>query len=127
MVTTMRLKLLDKRFSVCRLDDNGQLPLWAIKGDVFAITKIEGELSVICEEEYAPKDILSEDGYRIIKIDEKLEFSMIGVLAELCEVMKNAEISILAVSTYDTDYILIKEVNVNRATEFLQRAGYEFI
>lgn len=123
----MKLKLLDNKFAVCRMDDTAVLPLWAVAGNPFVVSRIEGELSVICGEEYVPDGILCRKNYRIIKIDEKLEFSMIGVMAKISDVLAGAEISILAVSTYDTDYILISDDKVHKAVKFLNKAGYEFV
>lgn len=123
----MKLKLLENTYSICRMDDNDMLPTWAMASKALIIAKIEGELSVICESRYVPQGIVSEDDYRIIKIDEKLEFSLIGIMADLTGVLKKAEISLLAESTFDTDYIMIKADKIQKATEFLQDAGYEFV
>ena len=123
----MKLKLLENKYSICRMNDTGMLPLWALSGNVLMFAKIEGEMSVICEEKYVPDGTVNESGYRIIKIDEKLEFSLIGILADLAAVLKEAEISLLAESTFDTDYILIKDDKVAKAVKFLRRAGYEFV
>lgn len=123
----MKLKILDGSFAVCRTDDNGTLPLWAVRGEVFCVSKVEGELSVVCLEEYVPESILCEKDYCMIKIDEKLDFSLIGVLEGICAVMKIADISIMAISTYDTDYIMVKNGNRDKAVEYLKKHGYEFV
>lgn len=123
----MKLKILDGSFAVCRTDDRDILPLWAVRGETFCVTKAEGELSVVCAEEYVPDGILCEKDYCMFKIDEKLDFSLIGVLGKICDIMKNAGISIMAISTYDTDYVMVKNRNRDKAVESLKNSGYEFV
>ncbi|MCX7714715.1 MAG: ACT domain-containing protein [Clostridia bacterium] len=123
----MNLKLLENKYCVCRAEKDDALPLWAISEDIFIIAKIEGELSVVCRKECVPEGITCEPDFRIIQIADSLDFSAIGIIADISAVLKKAQISIFLVSTYSTNYIMVKEEKIHRAVKYLRYAGYEFV
>lgn len=120
----MRLKFLPQSFSVC------QLPMEAAPvGRKWSFTgKTEDEYSLVCPTEQVPADTLRrEDGWRCFLVDEgPLDFSMIGVLARISRVLAEAQVGIFVISTYNTDYIFLKEMQMAAAQEALIRAGYTF-
>ena len=120
----MRLKFLPQSFSVC------QLPMEAAPvGRKWSFTgKTEDEYSLVCPTEQVPADALRrEDGWRGFCVDEgPLDFSMIGVLARISRVLAEAQVGIFVISTYNTDYIFLKETQMAAAQEALIRAGYTF-
>lgn len=123
----LTMKLLKEKYGVCRLDKTDSIPNWAKDSDFFSITKTLDELSIVCSQQNIPNDIKCEKDWRILKIEGPLDFSLIGILASISTILAQKEISIFAVSTYDTDYILVKDNDVDNAIEALVNEGYEII
>jgi hypothetical protein len=123
----LTMKLLNQKYSVCRLDKNNSIPNWAIEGDFFSITKTEDELSIVCLQENIPDGIKCEKDWRILKVEGPLDFSLVGILASISNLMAQSQISIFALSTYDTDYILVKENNIEAAICTLTSNNYDVI
>lgn len=105
---THTLSVLPGRFAVCRLGPQAVLPLWACQGDVFSITRTPDELSVVCPEQDVPGDVVCEKGWACLQVEGPLDFSMTGVLASLAQPLAEAGIALFVISTYDTDYLLVK-------------------
>jgi hypothetical protein len=119
------LTLLPSRLAVCRLDPQAPFPAW-VRGELVALTRTADELSVVCDADVVPPGVLAESGWRAFKVLGPLDFALVGVLAQLSAVLAQAGVSIFAISTYDTDYILVKEANLDDALAALRRAGYSF-
>lgn len=120
----LTLHLLPESFGVCRLDPGNPFPDWACKGDLFSITRTVDEWSVACLESLIPSNLQAEKSWRILKVVGPLDFSLTGIIAAISAVLAARQISIFAISTYDTDYILVKEKNIEHAVESLRQAGY---
>ncbi|WP_066892270.1 ACT domain-containing protein [Clostridium nigeriense] len=123
----LTLKLLKDKYSVCRLNKNDEIPKWIFQEEFFSITKTDEELSVVCLQDKIKENIKCEKDWRILKIEGPLDFSLIGILSRISTLMANNGISIFAISTYDTDYILIKEESINKAIEVLENNNYNII
>lgn len=121
----IKMKALKKTYAVCRLEKEEQIPSWALKGEYLSITKTEDELSIVCAEECVPENIRCEKSWRILKVLGPLDFSLIGILSDISTTLANNNISIFAISTYDTDYILIKDTDFENGRRSLAEAGYE--
>ena len=126
-MSTIPLVLLRPRLAVCRLPSDAPLPEWAWLGEFISFTLTIDELSVVCEERFVPPEIKTERGWRALKFKGPLDFSLIGVLAPVITALAEANIGIFTVSTYDTDYILFKEVSIDRTLAVLNNAGYSII
>ena len=120
----LTLDLLDGRFAVCRLAPSAQVPGWALGGAFSSATRTEAELSLVCPEAGVPPDVLSERGWRCLRVRGPLGFGMTGVLAGLASPLASSGVSIFVVSTYDTDYLLVQERDLDRARDALSRAGH---
>jgi len=118
------ISVLSDRFGICRLAPNMPLPAWAIAGPFYSITRTTEELSVVCPELAIPDEIVSEKGWRCLKIHGPLDFSLIGILSSLTIPLTKAGISIFAISTYDTDYLLVQETELEKAKAALREAGH---
>jgi hypothetical protein len=118
------LSALEGRFAICRLSPRSSLPDWALNDTLFSITRTPEELSVVCPEELVPASEWSETGWRCLKVQGPLDFSMIGVMASLATPLADAGISLLAISTFDTDYLLVRERDFERAILALGEAGH---
>lgn len=123
----LTLKLLDNTYGVCRLDAITPLPSWGSLDPFYTVTRTEDELSIVCLESSIPEDIQCEKPWRILKVVGPLDFSLVGILSKLSGLMADAKISIFAISTYDTDYILIKASDIERATQVFLTHGYNVI
>lgn len=125
---TFRLSVLSDTFAVCRLNGEETIPHWAYGGEFFSITRTADELSIVCAQANVPadihEDVKCEKGWRSLRIEGTLDFALIGVLASLTTILAQAEVSVFAVSTFDTDYLLIKEDKLERAIEALTAQGH---
>ena len=110
--------------AICRLPAGSAFPEWASGGGFWAVVRTDDELSVVCRDEAVPQEVTAERKWRALKVQGTLDFSLVGVLAEFSTVLANAGISIFVISTYDTDYILIKEDKLADAFSALQKAGH---
>jgi hypothetical protein len=120
----LTLSVLPHSFAVCRLAPHTPLPDWAIAADFFSITRTTDELSIVCRASQAPQHIQSERGWRCLKVHGPLDFSMTGAMASLAAPLAGAAISIFVFATYDTDYLMVKEQNLERAIHILSAAGH---
>ena len=121
----LTLSVLNETLAVCRLKNDEKIPLWVISDNAFfSITKTNDELSIVCLEDSVPKETVAEKGFRCFKIEGPLDFSLIGVLAPIANLLAENKISIFVVSTYDTDYILVRQENLNEAIVTLRKVGY---
>lgn len=116
--------LLSWQAAVCRLPVEADIPAWACKGAFFSLTRTQEEISVVCQEELVPEGTQCEKNWRILKIQGVLDFSLVGILASISTLLAKAGISIFAISTYDTDYVLVQEKQVRQAVAALRAAGH---
>ena len=123
----LTMKLLKEKYGVCRLDKNELIPEWAQNSDFFSITKTCDELSIVCFQDDIPNNINCEKDWRILKIEGPLDFSLIGILASISTILAQKGISIFAISTYDTDYILVKNKDLDITIQSLINERYEVI
>ena len=119
----MELKRIDHNFSVCKVED---FSLVDLEDEFCFIGKSDEERSVVCTSERVPGNVTyRDDGWKAFRIQGVLDFSLIGILSKLSTVLAEHEIGIFAVSTYNTDYILTKEENYQKALDILSEAGYQ--
>ena len=111
-------------YAICRLGPDARLPAWAGEARFLSITRTESELSIVCEEKAVPEEVHAERSRRLMKVEGTLAFSLTGVLASIAGPLATAGISIFAMSTYDTDYLLVSNQNLQEAGEVLEAAGH---
>ena len=120
------LVLLKDRLAVARLPATAAAPSWADSpGTLSAVVRTPDELSILLDEAHVPTDVRAERGYRALKVRGPLTFDLIGILAAMAQPLADDGISIFAQSTFDTDYLLVKESDLARALEVLSSAGHE--
>src|SRR6266851_4632274 len=120
----LELTLLPDRFAVSRLAADAPIPGWATQGAFFSITRTRDELSVVCELSRVPAGVQSQPGWRVFKVHGPFVLSEIGVLSALAAPLAAAEISLFAVSTFDTDYLLVASETLLAAIHALGQAGH---
>ncbi len=118
------LELLPISAAVVRLAPSQALPNWA-GGEFVSITRTAEELSVVCVEDRVPDDAAAERGWRCLRVAGPLDFEQVGVIASIAEPLREAGIPIFVVSTYDTDYLLIKASRLEKSIAALRDAGHE--
>jgi len=122
--TDLPLVILPDRLAVCRLAADALFPDWARPGYLLALVRTPDELSVVCEERLVPPEVKAERGWRAFQVQGPLDFSLVGVLAALLTPLGMAGVSVFALSTFETDYILVKENSLERAIQALVQAGF---
>jgi uncharacterized protein len=115
--------VLEGRFAVCRLPADAPWPNLRA-APLASLTRTADEVSVVCRSEEAPPEARVEDGWRALKLEGPIPFAEVGVLSTLAGVLAGAGLSLFAVSTFDTDYILVKERDLAAAALALRRAGF---
>lgn len=118
----MELKRIDCKLTVCKVTEVSSINL---ESDFYFIGKTDEEVSLVCKTEDTPINTVErDDGWRGFRIQGVLDFSLIGILSKLSGILAEHKIGIFAVSTYNTDYILVKEENFERALNVLAAEGY---
>lgn len=120
----LELELMPWRLAVCRLPAGAPEPEWGRRGDFHCLTRTPGELSLVCPQDDVPDGVRHQGGWRALRVRGVLEFSLTGVLASLAQPLAEAGISLFAVSTYDTDYLLVQETSLPAALEALESWGH---
>jgi hypothetical protein len=112
------------RFAVCKLPPDSAVPAWGMAGDVFSVTRTVEELSVVCRQEMVPSGTQAEIGWRCQRVAGAMPFTLVGVLASLTGPVAAAGVGIFVVSTFDTDYLFVKEAEFQAAVAALRGAGH---
>jgi hypothetical protein len=121
---SLSLQILPNPYAVSQLPPGSPIPVWAGSPDFYAITGTTEELSVVCPESQVPEKVRSDRQWRVLKVLGPLDFSLVGILAGISRVLAGAGVSIYAISTFDTDYILLKQDQLEVGLEALRQAGY---
>lgn len=121
----MEIKLINGLFTVCKIHDQADIQL---DSDFVFIGKTDDELSLVCRAENCPASAdTAEPGWRLLKITGILDFSLVGILAKITRILADHGVSVFAVSTYNTDYILVKEAQLPAALSALRDGGYSVL
>ena len=116
------LEILPGAYVICRLNPEEPIPKW-LRGELVSVTRTPDELSVVCPAEGVPYDVQRESGWRCLRVIGKLDFSLVGVIAGITTVLADAGLSVLTLSTFNTDYFLVREKDLSRAAHALEEAG----
>ena len=120
------LEVLNDRLAICRSDKDEPVPKWAKSppGEFFSVTRTKDELSIIIANARAPREAKCERDWRLLMVKGPLDFNLVGIIAGLSGTLADGGVSIFALSTYDTDYIMVKHADLDRALAALRQAGY---
>ena len=125
MQTSKRtLEVLPERFGICRFGPNVSIPDWALTSHFYSITQTQEEVSIVCHEGVIPQEILYEKGWRGLKVQGPIDFSETGILSALAQPLARENVSIFALSTYDTDYLFVREKDLSKTIETLSQEGF---
>jgi len=119
----LTLTVLDGAMSVARLAPDEPVPAWVADGSWCSVTSTADELSIVCESRFVPSGVRSNDGWRLLRVEGPLDFGLTGVLHRITAPLAAAKISLFTISTFDTDYVLVKEADLERAVAHLLESG----
>ena len=121
----LSLAILHDLYAVCRLRADESVPSWTLSGSFYSLTRTRDELSIVCPQELVPEGVEAVRGWKSLKVEGKLDFASVGILSSLTSCLAHVGISIFAVSTYDTDYLFVKEKDLDRGVVALRKAGHD--
>ena len=120
----LQLSLLDKIYGICVFENDAPIPDWAAMTSFCSITRTQEELTIVCPQNIIPSDCEYDADWRCFRIDGSFDLNQIGVISSLAAPLAEAGISIFVVSSYDTDYILVKDQKVEQAVTVLSDNGH---
>ncbi len=123
----LKFRQLPGSYAIVRLAPDAPVPDWATKGDFTSITRTVDELSIVCPAENLPPDVRSSHRWTCLKLKGPFRFSLTGVLLSFIEPLSYSAIPIFAISTYDTDYVLVQEQDTDRTLDVLHHAGHKLL
>jgi hypothetical protein len=116
--------ILREIFVICRLDKDAPIPDWAFQGGLFSVTRTKDELSIVCPLINVPKGIICNQGWSCLKIKGPLDLSSTGIISSITATLERENISLFSISTYDTDYVMVKEKDLEKAIFALTEGGH---
>ena len=120
----MQLYALDDLYAVVRLEPDADIPSWARTGHFWSVTRSDSELSVVCPQEQVPPDASAERGWCAFEVAGPLDFSLTGIVASLVTPLADEDIPLFVISTFETDYLLVREHDLHRSVAALTSAGH---
>jgi hypothetical protein len=123
----LKFRWLGVSFAVWHLPPDAPLPQWALTGPLTSVTRTAEELSIVCLADNLPRDINSEHHWICFKLEGPFSFSEVGILASFIDPLAENGVPVFAISTYDTDYVLVSEEYAGVALGALQDAGHELL
>jgi uncharacterized protein len=120
----LTLSILPDPLAICRLSPAEDVPEWAMVGEFVSIAHTADELSIVCAEENVLSEVKADRDWRALKVEGPLDLALTGVLASLANPLAEAKLNLFAISTFDTDYLLVKGYNLIRACDVLRQAGH---
>lgn len=121
----MKITLLTEIFAICRLNPDEPIPEWAWRNSFSSITKTNDELSIICGQNSIPEEVAKNINWRCLKIAGPLDFSAVGILNSITQPLAKEGISILAISTYETDYFFVRAEQLPETLKILRQEGHK--
>ena len=120
------LSVLFETFTIHKLSPDASITEEILKSNNYSVIKTENELSVVCSELIEVQSLQSSKGWKCIKVNGPLDFNLTGIIAGISDILAQANISIFVISTFDTDYILVRSQDLPSAKTKLRQAGYKF-
>ena len=121
---SLSLSVLSGEYAVCRLDPHAAPPAWAFAGELWSVTRTPDELSVVCAAGQVPEGVQAARGWAALKLRGPFDFGLTGILASVLNPLRDAGVGIFALSTYDTDYVLVAQEQLDKAVAALRDAGH---
>jgi hypothetical protein len=124
----LNFTVLEKTYSIYKFKNESALPEWIYLSEFYSITLTKDELSVVAvQNDFISEEIACNKDWRVLKVEGPLDFSLVGILANITNIFKEKKISVFIISTYDTDYVLVKQKNLNTGIKTLKANGHNFL
>lgn len=123
-MSALRFALLPGAYAVLRLDPKAEVPAGVLVPPFHSVTRTAAELSIVCPEEAAPPGVRAETGWALLALEGPFAFDLVGILASILVPLAAARVGVFALSTYDTDYVLVKREKLDAALSALAAAGH---
>jgi hypothetical protein len=120
----VRLRTLPDLYAIFRLDPDAAVPDWVYDSPFWSVTRSDSELSIVCAEEDLPDETRAERGWSALELVGPLDFTLTGVVASLVSPLADDKVPVFVLSTFETDYLLVRENDLARAVESLRAAGH---
>jgi len=120
----VQLYALDELYAIVRLEPDAEVPPWSTRGHFWSITRSDSELSIVCPQEDVPADASAERGWCALEVAGPLDFSLTGVVSSLVAPLAEEAIPLFLISTFETDYLLVREPDLHRSVDALTSAGH---
>lgn len=124
---SLTLLLLPESLAICRLDTTAEIPAWAIHTPFFSVTRTMAELSIVCPAAQIPADMACEANWRAFQLSGTFDLTLVGIIGRVAEPLAAAAVSIFPIATYDTDYILVRQSQLEAAIAALTQAGHTVV
>ena len=125
METPLQILVLPDRLAICRLPSGAPDPAWANGSNLIARVRTPEEFSIVCGVDQVPEGVQADVAWRALKVQGPLDLSLVGILSSLAFSLAAAGVGIFVISTYDTDYLLVKDYDLEKATHALQEARHQ--
>lgn len=122
--SSLVLSVLEERLAVCRLDRGAEVPAWAVTAAFYSVTRTPDELSIVCPERHVPSETKCERGWRALKLEGPFDLALTGILVSVAAPLAEAGVGVFAIATYDTDYVLVRESQLELAGSVLSERGH---
>ena len=122
----MKIRTLPDSYAVVRLHPGAELPDWVDKGPFRCVTRTDNEVSVVCRDHDVPEGESVDRGFTVLEVMGPLDFSLTGVIASLVAPLAEAGVPIFLISTFESDYVLVRSSDLGRAADVLEDAGHVF-
>jgi hypothetical protein len=126
-MTKLKFRRIAGAFAICRLPPDAAIPEWARAGPFLTITRTAEELSIVCSSDDVPGEVQAERGWACFKLEGPFPFQVSGILVSFIAPLAQNGVPIFAISTFDRDYVLLKEESVAAALPVLAQAGHELV
>ncbi|MFA6956489.1 MAG: ACT domain-containing protein [Thermoanaerobaculia bacterium] len=121
---SLRYRVHDTELAIARLEPDAAIPVWASGGSFTSVTRATRELSIVCDASLVPPDVRHERGWAMLELEGPFPFELTGILSSFIAPLAAARIGIFAMSTFDTDFVLVKRASLDAALEALAGAGH---
>jgi hypothetical protein len=123
----LKLVVLRERLAVCRLDARASIPEWATGEAFLSISRTRDELSIVCEDRFVPEGTRASRGWQGFKIEGPFALDLVGILVSVAVPLAQSNIGILPIATYETDYVFVRDQDLDSAIKALRFAGFEVV
>jgi len=124
MSLQLKINLMSGLYGIAQLNPNQAIPSWPMKGAFFSVTKTNEELSIVCAQENIPSEVTCERAWRVFRLIGPFAFNEVGILMTVTQVLAESDIGVFALSTFNTDYIMVKQSDVEKAINALRKAHH---